>query len=161
MPDIQGTFYYVNDKLLNGVRKKKLESEAPTSLTDVQLNAYNDLTTRILCNSISAYTFGIQSIRNKPLEHSTPPNRYKKAFFPLQLCISLTIENQQIYAKTTNLRLTFGNEILLEFAHKRLLFRGCLESTMTSLGAGIDPFQIYFLMGESLSLNNKRFSKSD
>ena len=51
--------------------------------------------------------------------------------------------------------------VLLERAHEGVLVRGCLEATVTKLGAGIDELQLDVLECPSLGVNQERLEKNE
>ena len=51
--------------------------------------------------------------------------------------------------------------MLLERAHEGVLVRGCLEATVTKLGAGIDELQLDVLECPSLGVNQERLSQGE
>jgi len=46
--------------------------------------------------------------------------------------------------------------VLLERAHEGVLVRGCLEATVTKLGAGVDELQLDVFKSLSLGVNQER-----
>jgi len=53
------------------------------------------------------------------------------------------------------------NKVLLEFSHECLLLGLSLESTVSKLGRGIDPFEVDLLESHTLGVHTEGFSEGD
>lgn len=69
--------------------------------------------------------------------------------------------NNLLITTYLSLGLLLGSEVLLEFSHESLLFGSGLETTVSGLGAGVDPFEGDLLVSKALGLGDERFAEGD